>query len=479
MDRKLDSVSEDLASALTEAMGSLLADADVSELWVVEQGAPLCTRRGKKETLPVEIERNIFKLLKEALGERPSLRFRLADGHVVQVLASAGRNQGLGFNVEMRPSRLSTLSDLVEEDLVSASLATELADFIRRGEGVIVVGQPRGIRIRLAGALAQIAAGLFRTTQVDDGPLWEGLRPLPLDLQAAPAERVAAARAVGVETFFDPNLTRAGLEKTYDSTTGLMVIGALDTPNLRALFGQLGVTWKSGQDLIPWPHALVGVASAAIQVGFDNAGFPAVVDHLFLEGGRPLGATQMAPQAAAPRAMPSPVLPSSPPVATVPALSPGSSAVQVYAPEPEVEAGPPPLAPPSGWSPGKEDLGPGWELGDVPTDLENDIPIPEGIEDLAAEHPDDQNDDDDEVAYDDESLASPGAVGQSPGFEGALERARRDQKPTFVPHPPPVHPQTHKLQADPFGGLTLEPPSAGQDDGPGDEGAGAGGDKKS
>jgi hypothetical protein len=119
----------------------------------------------------------------------------------------------------------------------------------------------------------------------------------------------------------------------------------------------------------------------------------------------------------------------------------------------DLVAGPPPLAPPLGWSPAESDLGPGWELGDVPTDLENDIPIPEGLEALVSEG--------------DDAPPTPGdpmpeANELQPGtFGAALEKNKKIPRATFVPHPPPVHPQMRDLQADPFGGLTLEPPASG------------------
>jgi hypothetical protein len=386
------------------------------------------------------------------------------EGHVVQVLAAAGGSQGMGVFIQKRPRNLPTLKSLVESDLISADMATRLAQRIRAGEGVLVVGNPRGIRIRLAGALARLAAETFRTVQVDDGPLWEKLRPLPLKSDSAMAERVEAALAVGMEVFFDPSLSRTTLERTYHSAPGITLIGAVDAPNEHALFAQLGGSQKSAGESIPWPQALLGLATAVVQVGFDPSGFPTVaalrtIDDrgdpqgaVFSPGNPPVGVQGVQRPAPPPPAAASALPTSSLRVAPQPTAA---SAVDVYAAAQEVAAGPPPLAPPSGWSPGKDDLGPGWELGDVPTDLENDVPIPEGIEALA------QDDDDDVDPEGDEDVLN----GVEPtAFDGALERARQNAKPSFMPHPPPVHPQTRHLQADPFGGLTLEPPSTGAEE---------------
>jgi hypothetical protein len=452
MDRNLTKVSPSVGTALEEALEVLLDDVDVSDILLLEVGPVGVVRRGRQESLTIDVDRSLFKTLKEALGEKMRLGFRLEDGHLVHVLSSTGGTQGLGLTVQKRLKSLPALDTLVEEELLSEAFAETLKMGIRAGEGVLVLGHGRGTRVRLAGALARYAGTFFRTAQVDDGPRWEGMRELPFSGDTATAERIDAARAMGVEVFYDPEMHRTGLDRHYATASGIIVIGAVDAPNLGALFSGLDGQGGDLQALSSLPDSIAALAGLVVQVGFTPAGFPTVVAHAPQVVGPDIAPraprVDAAPLAAAPAFAFSA---SPPPPATLPGPTPAQSAVAQYAapppPTPDVAAGPPPLAPPSGWSAGPEDLGPGWELGDVPTDLENDIPIPEGIEALAAAGEGFGPQDD-----------PPQGGARGGAFEEVLEKNRTASRPSFMPHPPPVHPQMRDLQADPFGGLTLEPP---------------------
>ena len=401
---------ERLTEAVGRALDALLADRDVSAIRADASGLFEVVRRGRREPLDARLDAALFEALSEGMRALAPGGGPLAlawQGHRLTTFAAGDR---VVLFVEKAPALGVTLADLEEEGLLPPGLAEELVALLLEGHGLLVVGPARSGRDRLAVAAARAAASCLTVAELS-GRSAEWLAEVPLpsgDLGA----RLETARGFGVDVGLCLGVTLDEVAALAARPSGLALVASVTCASAAQLNAAAA---SSGARAV-----LDAVAGQVCVLGYAPDGRARLLEH-HVPAHAATQAVEAAPAAVAapsrptPRPAPAPALPHAalPPLEGLPPLEP-------LAP-----------GPPTGWASSSPDDDPGWELSDGAPPAQVDEP-----------------------------------PATRPAADSEFDRVLADVRgrPSFTPRPPDMHPQARRLQGDPFGGLTFEPPR-GQPDG--------------
>ncbi len=420
----------EIDAAVDAAVGALLLDHDVTEILALEGGFLEVLRRGRRERLDVVLEGPLFALLREAGAEHALVRLKLRGG---QQLVSGPLVDGrTALRIEKGAPLDATLDALAQEGMLPAGVGAELVAAVLEGAGLLVLGPSRTARQRCVAAVVRALQGSVAWLGCTDA--LAPLVPVPLERDAAVVDKARAAVSLGADAVCGLELHAADVADVARASLGLPLVCSVQASSMEALAAALGM-----------PVGAAAGTSAVIGLGPD--GRPRLVE---LHG--PARAADHDDEAPTPGAAATAAPPLGATVApavsaVVTAAGRGIPGAFSGAPAPAEVSGlrqrPPggdvvdePLPPlgelPHGWASDAPDDDPGWELGDT------------------------------------------GAPPPAGSFDAALQSTK--SRPSFAPRPPPAHPQARALRADaageragavadPFGGLTFEPPPGGPADG--------------
>lgn len=399
--------SSELSRAIEDALAGLWHDRDVERIWVDRQGGVRLRRRGKREDLAVRWPEELWQALDRSQPDEPrgdaSTLTRVLDFAPHRAVLGLDGGRVTRFFLEKAPSLPGSIHELEEQDLCSQGLVAELVGALLAGESVLLLGVATFLVDRMVWSTADAASTHCEVVAcTPPPPAWR------LPAGAAGGDLWARGRAaltLGAEVLVATGLAADDLAQWMSEVpAAATLVGArVSSPAML----------EEGGALAPLRHRFGRICVCA----YDAAGRPRVVALAADRVAHPAPVPDLRPQAGA-----------SAPLAATPQGRPPPSTPRAEAPAPAWDALPPlealPPGPPPAWTSHAPDDDPGWELAEVGRTGD--------------------------VGSDDAEALGVGAFAQV-----LADVARR---PSFTPKPPPPHPQARRLRADPFGGLTLEPP---------------------
>ena len=227
-------VPGDVARALSDVVGPLLADRDVTEVQSVEGGLVEVLRRGRRERLETVLEGPLFEILREHGAGAGVVSFLTGEGHALDACAlTDGR---VAFSLQKAPPTEVSLKNLLEEGVLPEGVPDELVAAVLQGSGVLFLGPSRTARQRAAVAVGRALTGRLRLG-VLASPGIAGALPPPL--AASFAERVQRSVRLGVDAVL-------GLEVSIEECAWLVghppavpFIGSVRASSMAALTASL------------------------------------------------------------------------------------------------------------------------------------------------------------------------------------------------------------------------------------------------
>ncbi len=392
-----------IQDAAQQAFAALLLDRDVFEVISHEGGSTEVHRTSSRERVGV-VEGPLFALLRESGAGSDVIEVTLKHGH--RLLAGPLHDGRIVLRLlKISQAADVTVAALEADSVLPPGIGAEMQAALLQGAGVLVVGPSRVGRQRTAVAVMRAVAPLLRVVGVTDSSSL-----VDIALKGRPIEhRASAAVALGADALFALELSVRDLASLARARPSVPLLASIDIATAEALNSALDAAGVS----------LLAVATNVAVVGFSPQGRPRLVE---LHG--PTRHVDAPTSGAAPMRSHEPHH-----EAVVPVRALGGPTAAVYSDDPVMHA------PPEAWA----DIGPhddpGWEL--------------------AAS-----------------ALSSPPTralhdqVRAASSFDAALVKLRDSaaRAPAFTPRQPSAHPQAATLRAakaDPFGGLTFEPPVSG------------------
>ena len=421
-----------IGDLVTESLQVFLSDRDVSEIRAQSSGGIQVVRRGRWERLQASLEPEIFEALERHAHTQAGDGKRKNAG-VIPVaidlpcaeLRWNERVSGQEIWCHKHPPYDVTVDELVDSGVVSATDAESVLSHAAGGGGCLVLGPARYHTDRWVIALAN-ALGTQRWMACAR----PGAEISWADCSLAPGQEwVEACRTQllrGAEGLFTWGLSSAQFLQLCQARLGGLGIYGLRIASLEQLLELL-----DANDV-----RCTSAATQACVLGHDASGnmklalhrFGAVPDNPLIHGRQDAPGVARELREVAPAQ--APVVPNDP-ISAAPPSRPTSIPDAVL--DDPFEGLPPleplPPGPPNAWASNAPNDDPGWELGGG-----NPVGTPSG------------------------AASTTGTPGESnTGFADVMNQVRA--RPTFQPRPPDPHPLARKLQTDPFGGLTLEPPA--------------------
>ena len=445
--------ASEMTAFLADALQVFLEDRDVSEIRAHSSGELRLLRRGRWERLQAALEPDIFNALEvfnqSQIDHAPTPKSPSSEAFRTSIVIDLPRAELLWSNItngaeiwcQKHPPYDVTIEEFVDSGLVSAADAEEIVSHAAQGGGCLVLGPARHYVDRWVIAMAQ-ALGAHRWMTCAK-PNVEVPWADSIDLHEADWISACQTHLLrGVEGFFTWGLAPQPFLRLCQSRLGALGIYGIRIASLEQLLELLEANEAS----------CASVATQVCAMGYDGDGAMRLVHHRFgtplsAQGKNPFPYVALVDDDGYGHRSPGLAVGTEPVTREDAALRTTPSRARV---PPDVvlddpfEGLPPleplPPGPPNAWASTSPNDDPGWELGNG---------------NLHGE-PSDTN-----GARGERSASLPAVQdgtegGASSGFADMMNQVRA--RPTFQPRPPAPHPLARKLQTDPFGGLTLEPP---------------------
>lgn len=447
--------SAEISAFWTETLDTFLCDRDLSEVRAFSSGQLDVVRRGQLERLQASLDDDVFERL--SLWERAHSEDK--GGVAAKPPFTEAKEGVFAFDLphaslrwirdngewmlwcQKHPPFDVQMDELTEAGMLTPAQAHAIFSHAAAGGGCIAIGPARHVADRWVVALAKALAAhrwLACGRRGADVPWASSLPTHDEDWLHAHRTQLRC----GAEGFFAWGLSLDDFAKLCRARLGCLGIYGVRVASLQQLQECLAAEGCSSDS----------AASQVCVFAHDAEGNARLVAHHLaadLRGALDAGVPTSGASAAAAPWVTQQKTPLSPLHAREPRVSAAELRTRTAVPHdvsmddpfdglPPLEPLPP--GPPHGWASDSPDDDPGWELGSGDVSFgKPDAPAPVPGMDRG-----------------ERDAASRSASEGPHGFDAVMSEVRA--RPTFTPRAPLPHPLAHKLQTDPFGGLTLEPP---------------------